>query len=352
MPEESIPAAITAATVIKELEAKEAGQPVSQAPNAHESTQDELDEAQRADGETPTDATTETEDESVATTEGESESEEEVVDELDVLVAKAKSGDNAAITRLAQIGKGVDKLQKQLKDAKGEIETAKERVTTLNQWETALGDPRLAPEAIKTLVEYAAQQHGLPLETVLAQVLPFVRAEQALLPEVDANGNKREMFERAGYESKGEYQLALMQQRQDKEIAALRQQLSASQEAQKATERQVQERKYVDGIHPKVVAQAKAEGWEGITKAMIAKAVQEYPQFTSSDLKTQCQLMKKTFPDEFAKARIGLTKQVQGKRGPEALPTNQARGESVSLKTQADILRYSAADAIAHLEQS
>lgn len=271
------PDTITASDVLKEF-----------GDNTEESKADDQDDDDEEDEDDTEDSEDDEEDDASDADDDEDEDAEEDSEarfQLDPEVAKALKDTNPkAAKRLEEQIKG-------LRKAEARITANEQTLTVANSYFEAFADPTHAGEAIRSLANYVATQHGTTLEKLLG-------AQASQVPD-----DGLEDWERAGYESKGEYTLALRLEAVERERAA----------EKKAS----QEKDHLDTIAPRTIKRIanRDNGWV-VTKEMVAEAVKALPSVTDPVIAVQ-----KWFSDERAKHASSLSR-VKAKKGPESFPPN------------------------------
>lgn len=237
---------------------------------------------------------------------------EDALPQLDAKIREA-IGDNAeALEAWKRQWKGVEKRENRLK-------AEEERLDVFSRYEQALVNPDTAEAALRHLVQSVAEATGIKL-TISAS----------------DNAAEGEDWEKAGYYSQKEYELA-------KELEAQKAKLN-SIESERAQERQErEERGWLNNMTPKVAKQIAAEydGFE-VTNAMLKEAVTNLPQFKSEPAKA----VKMYYADDLIKHTAGKVA-ARHKKLPELPDTSSSKGFEVPTNPE----HYNAVHAYAEISR-
>jgi hypothetical protein len=183
------------------------------------------------------------------------------------------------------------RLEEQIKGLRKrdtQIRESEERLTVLDSYMSAFSDPVQAGKAVKQLTDAVLAQHGL----TTAEVFGFDQGEG--VPD----------WQRAGYDSPGEFKLAqkldaIERERNDEKLAR----------AQRA---------HFDEVAPKIIKRIanRDSGWT-VNREMIETAIASLPQFKDKPEKA----VQMYYSDERAKHYAGLSTK-KAPKGPEAFPAN------------------------------
>lgn len=298
----------------------------------------------KTEGEPATEETKETEaptaEEEAAKEPEELEDEEEDLPKLDAKALEAIGDNPVAQEAWKRAWKGVTKRETQLTAKETAFRQETEGYDTYIDLEKRLTDPQQAAQVLETLVTYTKNKLGIDL--------PWFNKTGDIPAVVPLEGP--EPWKKDGFEFEGEwkaYKRATQETNQQiqQAVEATRRQMMEQfgnpeeirqMVAQNAeTARIKKQDEYINGLTPRVVSKAKANLWEGVDKAMVAKAALEYPELIKTD---SLEALKKTFPDKWAEVVSGKKKVEMAMVEPATL-SGRAR--------TADPMNYSAAEAYA-----
>ena len=276
------------------------------------------------------------------------ESEEDAggeVSQLDPLIEELAKGNPQAERRVKEIAQGLDKLKTESRELKAELEKARPKLATWDQYEQAFSAPDTASRTLEQLVLAVAQHHGKSPADMLPNLAPGRQtpaAPEGFLPEHDEFGRRREPWERLGYSSEREMAL-------EKQIQEMRQMMHGFQQDRQALAREREEAKkqaeykeFVDQAAPRAIRHLEKteNGWK-VTRTMVEKALKDFPQLAGDPARA----VKAAFPDELKSHYARTAASTRAKRGPEMLPQSTTR--EAELPTPR---RFTAADALAMIE--
>lgn len=259
----------------------------------------------------------------------------EDVPELDPLLEDLAKGNPQAEKRVKEIAEGLQKLKDETKQLKSELESTKPRADTWDSYERALSDPRLAGPTLERLIEAVCLHHNVAFEDLAPELLDrtLKRAPQEQ-STTDANGRVRPLWERRGYASEKEMQLEQQIRSMQGVIQQFQQAQTEIQKERAAAHQQAEFKNYIDAVAPRTIRQLEKleNGWK-VTKAMVEKAIREFPQLKGEPARA----VKAAFPDQLKSHYAKAASQARKQRGPEMLPDTRGKGFSTKppLKTSA-----------------
>jgi len=211
----------------------------------------------------------------------------------------------------------------------------------MDSMERALGNRDNASAALEQLIRNVASHHGLEPSDLLPNIAKASAAEP-LMPEFDTYGRRLPEWERRGFASENEMQLALELRATRQMMEELRFGQAQLQKEREDSRKAAEHKAFVDDIAPKAIVKlSKLEsGWK-VTKAMVEKAITEFPQLRDDPARA----VKAAFPDELKQHYAKLSAEKRKARGPE-MPAD-ARGRGA---TMPDPGRFSAKDALVMIE--
>ena len=219
--------------------------------------------------------------------------------------------------RLREQEKGFQKNREQVK-------ALQDSQTKLDQFNAALADPNTAPHLLRSLAQQVAKNHNLDIHELLGEKAKAEPKSEPLgdLPKVANWKDFTNDWEQYGFDSPGEYKLALKTHELDQRIQAL----DAKDRARDEQGRFVT---YVEGAAPSVIAECAASdlGW-AVTPAMVREAVANIPQLRDKP----AEAVKRWFSEERANHLRKAVAGAQTKPAPTMLPTVSTKGPELDPK--------------------
>lgn len=263
--------------------------------------------------------------------------EEEAEDaQLEPLIAEAVKDKPEVLARLLQKEKGIQKLKSERNNLREELNTTSVKAQTLDQWNQSLfaSNADHAAFAIKQILELAAKAHN----TTVSGLLKY--ADVQISQPTDQYGNPIPDYLAQGYQSPKEQEL---EQKLNQVLSKFEAQNAEFERQRQENAKQAEQKKLVDEVAPRVIKTIeKLHNGFKITKADVAKALQEFPQLAKTPTKAVLALKAEELAKHYVKRSDTVSK-------PKSVGTPNVQAPSFQKSEKFDPMSFSVDDALATL---